>query len=428
MKSFGKIAVMYITFLFFLTSCSNGDGGIDPTPTPDPDPEITENVLDNGGTLQGALTLDTRLPKNGTYYLKGGVHVKEGVTLFIEEGVTVKSDPNETTTSYLAVEQGAKINAVGTAISPIVFTSGKDTPAVQDWGGIIILGKARINNNGGTAESETLNDIYYGGDDDTDNSGVIQYVRVEYSGRKINDAIKYNGFSFEGVGSGTTVDHIAVYRTYDDGIQFYGGTVSIKYAVVYATGDDLFDISNGWRGKGQFWVGIQNEIGSEVDSGLEFDNNEYSSTLTPFTEPMLSNMTLKGFDNGQTVIMTMRKGTKGQMLNIVAYGFTSGGELEDGQTFTNMNDGSLYVKSSVFDKGWTYIDYNGTDKPFESEGYNNTIVSDVPDFISNSYVGTTAEKAMDISTLDSWFDTASYIGAVPADNNWVTSGVWAKVE
>src|SRR5690606_39108636 len=202
----------------------------------------------------------------------GPVHVKPGYTIYIEEGVTVKSERSASTVAYLLIEPGAKIEAEGTATSPIVFTSGEASPKQQDWGGIILCGKAPVNVGTGSAASEMGVGVVYGGTDPNDNSGTLRYVRVEYTGKKQSLEAEPNGFTFEGVGAGTMVEYIASYKGGDDGIEFFGGTVNVKYAVVYGAQDDSFDWTFGWTGKGQFWVAVQAD--DVADRGFEADNNK----------------------------------------------------------------------------------------------------------------------------------------------------------
>jgi hypothetical protein len=420
------------TFLF--ASCSK-------------DPVTIDNggnggALPDGATITGEIKENTTLSKGNTYILKAGVHVKPGITLTIEEGVIVKSDPVEPVAAYLLIEPGAKINAVGTENAPIVFTSGKATPKTQDWGGIILTGKAPINVEGGVAASEMGAGVTYGGTDPNDNSGVMKYVRVEYTGKKSNADKEHNGFTFEGVGAGTTLEHLSVFKGADDGIEFFGGTVNLKYAVVYGAEDDSFDWTYGWSGKGQFWVAIQGD--DFADRGIEADNNGKNNSASPYSNPMLSNLTLVGstkaqtddgagsIEAGKTRAMKLREGTKGVLQNVVAYGFHSGIEVEHDQTFVNMNDGSLSLTSvDIYTpKAWSYKGYTGSTKPYEEAAAKNTSSADaIPSYITDVYVGSSITNASDPKQLDSWFDAASYRGAVEsAANNWVTKGTWAKIK
>lgn len=397
--------------------------------------------LPNGSVISGEITQDLILTKGNSYVLKAGVHVKPGATLHIQEGVTVKSDPDEPVTAYLLIEPGAKINAVGTASAPIVFTSGKENPKSQDWGGIIVTGKAPINVDGGVAASEMGAGVTYGGNNPTDNSGVLKYVRVEYTGKKSNADKEHNGFTFEGVGSGTVLEHLSVFKGADDGIEFFGGTVNLKYAVVYGAEDDSFDWTYGWSGKGQFWVAIQGD--DFADRGIEADNNGKNNLAAPYSNPTLSNITLVGsrkaqtddgsgsITEGSTRAMKLREGTKGVLQNVVAYGFHKGIEIEHDQTFANMLEGSLALSGiDIFNASpWSYKGYTGTKFPYEeTEANNHAYSSEIPPYITNVYVGSSKESALDPTRLDDWFDAALYRGAVEsANNNWVSVGNWARV-
>lgn len=271
------------------------------------------------------------------YKLAGGVHVKDGATLTIEAGVEVKSDPNEAI-AYLLVEQGAKIEAIGTSTSPIVFTSGATTPARGDWGGIIICGKAPINK--GTTATAEVGDVLYGGSDATDNSGTLKYVRVEYTGNAINSEKEHNGFTFNGVGSGTTVSYLQAYMGGDDGYEFFGGTVNADYLVSTGSKDDCFDWTYGWTGNGSYWIAEQ--ASDEGDRGIEADNQGGANGAAPFSNPTLTNVTLigRGASAGK-VGMKLREGTKGNISNVTIDGFEDGIQVEHDQTVTNASNGDL---------------------------------------------------------------------------------------
>jgi hypothetical protein len=428
-----KTFALVLAGSFLFASCSK-----DPSPI---DNDGNNGVLPNGATITGTITENTTLSKGNTYVLKAGVHVKPGATLTIEEGVTVKSDPNEPVAAYLLIEPGAKINAVGTESAPIVFTSGQASPKTQDWGGIILTGKAPINVEGGVAASEMGAGVTYGGTDANDNSGVMKYVRVEYTGKKSNADKEHNGFTFEGVGAGTVLEHLSVFKGADDGIEFFGGTVNLKYAVVYGAEDDSFDWTYGWSGKGQFWVAIQGD--EYADRGIEADNNGKNNLASPYSNPKISNLTLVGstvaqsddgagsVEAGKTRAMKLREGTKGILQNVVAYGFHSGIEVEHDQTFVNMNDGSLSLSSvDIYTpKAWSYKGYIGSTKPYEDTAAKNTSSTDLkPSYITGVYIGSSKTDAADPTKLDSWFENAPYRGAVEsAANNWVTKGTWARV-
>lgn len=399
-----------------------------------------DTSLADGSVITGEITANTKLGSGRNYTLKGGVHVKPGVTLTIESGVTVKSDANEPSTTYLLIEPGAKIMAEGTKDKPIVFTSGKASPAHQDWGGVIVCGKAPINVAGGTAASEMGAGVTYGGTDANDNSGVLRYVRVEFTGKKQTQTKEHNGFTFEGVGAGTTLEYLAVYKGGDDAFEFFGGTVNAKYLFAYGAQDDIFDWTFGWSGKGQFWVGIQGD--DVADRGFEGDNNSSNNSLSPFSYPTLSNITLVGSssaktgddpatatETGKTRAIKLREGTKGKFMNLSASNFNSGVEVEHDQTITNLEAGELQIMNSdlsgakLFSYKKTGGDSADPSKKLDDASLNNSTGTSPLSYLSG-HVGTNGSGAINPNTVNSWFDAASYKGAVQAGNDW-TAG-WTR--
>ncbi len=300
----------------------------------------TSNTLN--GDITEDMTLEKENPNGETieWTLSGGVHVKDGVTLTIEPGVTISSDPNETV-AYLLIEQGGKIVADGTADEPIVFTSGQSNPARGDWGGIIICGKAPINK--GTTATAEVGDVIYGGSDAADNSGTLRYVRVEYTGNAINDEKEHNGFTFNGVGSGTTAEYLQAYMGGDDGFEWFGGTVDCSYLISSGSKDDSFDWTYGWSGNGNEWIAEQ--ASDEGDRGIEADNQSGANAVTPFSNPTLTNITLSGRSNSNSDGMKLREGTKGNISNVVITGFKDGVEIQHNQTVSNAASGSLVLSN-----------------------------------------------------------------------------------
>lgn len=347
MKKVNLFLLMAMLFAasIIVSSCGDDDDG-------DDDDTTTETGGLDGTRLWGEISSDITLSQDTEYTLDGGVHIQSGATITIEAGVTVKAVTSKV--SYLLIEKGGMINAVGTATNPIVFTSDKATPAPGDWGGIMICGKATINAVGGTGTSEVGN-AEYGGNDDTDNSGTVSYVRLEYTGIAFDEEHESNGFAFYALGSGTTLNHLQAYKGADDGFEFFGGTVTANYLVSTHSEDDSFDWTQGWRGKGQYWLAVQaNGVG---DRGIEADNNSGDNTLTPFSNPTLCNVTLLGGGKADKYGMKLREGTKGKFHNILVTGFTKRTiHVEHNQTLTNVNNDALIVE-------YAKIDTNVTDKP-----------------------------------------------------------------
>ena len=303
---------------------------------------ITDVVID-GKTykkVEGNINSDLTLTSTDTWLLSGGVFIEEGNTLSILEGQTIYADPDVTT--FLSVKQGGSIIAQGSQTNPIVFTPLLDTATYGSWGGIIINGYATINT-GLTAEGEGGTGIY-GGTIDTDNSGILSYIRVEYAGKILGTDNELNGFSFNGVGSGTIVEYIQAYKGADDGIEFFGGTVNVKYAVSTHNQDDSFDWTHGWKGKGQYWYVQQGSDGG--DRGIEADNNGDDNTLTPYSNPTISNITLLGVDDGDgdNTGIRLREGTKGKLYYVKVSGFPKYGiRVSDQVTLDNVTNEELFV-------------------------------------------------------------------------------------
>lgn len=365
--------------------------------------------------LIGEITEDRRLVSGCTYYLTGGLHVKEGATLTIEEGVTVVAK-DDNIVDYILVEQGAKIMALGTVEKPIVLTSEKKEAG--SWGGIHICGKAPINVPGMDAKSE-IGDASYGGDDPQDNSGTMRYVRVEYGGYAFSEEKEANGYTFYGVGNGTTLEYLQAYCGSDDGFEWFGGTVNAKYLVSTDNTDDSFDWTEGWCGNGQFWVAYQ--ISSECDCLIEADNNSKDFAAAPVSHPTLSNVTLVG--NGSADAkrgVRLRAGTMADLYNMIIVGKPSPLTTETVETETALKDGKSILENILLSGEFSSKEGVYTNDMFLSDGTNkeNQTIS-----LSNGFFGTVAGGS-DVASLDSFFTSAGFIGAVSADADW-TSG-WTR--
>ena len=218
---------------------------------------LSQNTIQVSGS-----TGTTTWTSNNTYILSGYVFVESGQTLTIEPGTIVKGAPGSgVDASALIVSKGGQLMADGTAAAPIIFTfegDPLDGSVAYDtrgqWGGIIILGNATTNF-GGPAQIEGIptdnNLAEYGGDNDSDNSGVLRYVSIRHGGIELGAANEINGLTLAGVGSGTTIDHIEVVSNLDDGVEFFGGAVSATHVLVAFCGDDSFDWDQGYHGARQ---------------------------------------------------------------------------------------------------------------------------------------------------------------------------------
>ncbi len=297
--------------------------------------------------LTGMITSGRLLTSDKYYLLSGAVFVQDGATLTIEPGTTLFGEG--ATNGALIVAQGGKLIANGRADRPIVFTSDalEDQRDRGQWGGLIINGRAPVNT-GAVAQGEGDTGSY-GGSDPEDNSGILRYVRVEFAGIEFSPDNELNGIAFQGVGSGTVVDYVQVHYNQDDGIEFFGGTVNAKH--LYCTGirDDSFDWTDGWTGKGQFWVAQQR--GDDADNGFESDNEGDNNEAMPRSNPTIYNVTLVGDPNGpeSDTGLLLREGTAATLRNFIVIGFNKGGlDIDTGSSIQLANSGELSVQNTIF--------------------------------------------------------------------------------
>lgn len=319
------------------------------------DNSVTNNNNGNGNgngnqnvTLQGNYFTDLTLDPSINYTLGGPLVMTSGTTLTIPECMTIRANANGAQV-YIAIAQGAKIIANGSATCPIVLTSNAAVPAAGDWGGLIILGKAPINSASGTATATSeIGNLPYGGPDAGDNSGSLSYVRVEYSGGAASSASENNGFSFYGVGNGTNVDHIQAYEGKDDGIEFFGGTVNASFVSSINSQDDSVDWTEGFTGT-LTDVYIKNRASD--DKAIEGDglNNDVGNLGGFLSNPTIVNLTIvgEGSTNSPEAVR-LRVGTKGSFTNVNITGYGEGFDLDDSQTGVNVVNDELQVTDVTF--------------------------------------------------------------------------------
>ena len=197
----------------------------------------------NSGVMNGTLDEDYTLNSNQIYSLNGSFIVESGATLIIPAGTRIQA-MNGGTSVYIAILKGGMIQVEGTAENPVNMSSASGDAG--DWGGLTICGDATTTA-GVNAEAE-VGGFIYGGSNDADSSGTINYLVIKGTGAQINADSQYNGISFYGVGSGTTVRNIAVINGSDDGVEFFGGTVSATNLFLENNEDDSVDWTEGWNG------------------------------------------------------------------------------------------------------------------------------------------------------------------------------------
>ena len=387
------------------------------------------------------------------YILDGYVFLEDGGVLTIEPGTVIKgkAEPsNGDNASALIISQGAQILASGTQNSPIIFTSEFDdlsnnSELTSDdkglWGGLIILGYGIVGVDNGTENIEgipsTEGRATYGGTNNDDNSGVLQYVSIRHGGTALEANNEINGLTLGGVGSATKIEYIEVFANKDDGIEWFGGAVPVKNAVVAFCGDDSYDFDQSWDGKGQFWFSLQDESSNRAG---EWDGSE-ASDLSPSVVFKLANATFIGSgetnsnEDGNTALR-IRDAAAAKVYNSIMMDFTDRAIRVDddfeGDSFDRLLDGDIDFKNNVlwsFGAGSTVSDITraGDDQqPLIDLVLNggNQIVDPVIGGISRTTdggldprMGSWAVNSGAATLDDTWFDQVSYIGAF-GNSNW----------
>ncbi|WP_224491308.1 hypothetical protein [Robertkochia flava] len=265
-KSFLKInAIAALFAAFAVVGCSDDEGTITEPP-----------VIEAENELEGEVTEDLTLDATVPYDLTGILSVEAGVTLTIPAGTTITSERG--TDKYIVVQKGGMIDIQGTASNPVVLTSQNGTPG--DWGGLVICGNAQTTAGASDVVAE-VGGLLYGGDDPADNSGSIEYLIIEGAGAQINSESQYNGLSLYAVGSGTSISNVAILNGADDGVEFFGGSVTITNLYLENNEDDAVDWTEGWDG------GVTNTYVLHTIEGfstaIEADGDNANPTITDFT-------------------------------------------------------------------------------------------------------------------------------------------------
>ena len=440
----------------------------------DEKPLIPENLI-----LSGEIKSSLSLKENSTYTLKGQVFVLNNSVLTIPAGtqILVESAASASEKGALIISRGSKININGTKDQPVVFTSAATSKAPGDWIGIIVMGRASTNGPGGMlniAGHAVNNDTQFGGSDDTDNSGSIKYLRIEYAGG-LNPAQEEewaldmtSGLSLNGVGSGTSIENVMVKHSRDDAFQFIGGTVNAKYLIAYNNGDDNFDFDRGYRGKLQFIISYNPTVTTIAirANGMESLNDKDASDILPYTRPVISNMTIIG-PQGTDADMThqsqgiyIRKNTRFNVQNSIIAGYSNGGLMLCPKTKPllvknqvsefkyNLVNADIQARSFTYDDGPSGIviipdpEVTGyatqmQDNVIQKQSINKNIIVGTAELqlkrLYLSYpdlapeVGSPVLVSANLSGADfsTFFTAAAHLGAVGTDN-WTSYGVWVN--
>ncbi len=415
--------------------------------------------------------------KDNTYLLDGLVFLEAGGILNIEAGTVIRSRqfPSEDDVSVLIITRGAQINAVGTAIEPIIFTAEDDdlsrTNDVRHtdrglWGGIIIMGKAPIL--AGSQNTSALPGLgnpernLYGGSNALDTSGQLAYVSIRHPGAGLTLNQPMSGLTLAGVGSGTRLHHIEVIASGDGGVEILGGTAQLKYLVSAINADNAFEFRQGWSGKGQFWFGFHRKKVGDIGGAFAGGN---TNDPDQFPKPIISNATLLGSgcesndpeDRLNTIGLQFRGNLGGLFTNNIISGFKKALEVEDfdnvaADTRQRIEDGSLNIRNNIWSNfcegdevssGANGIfniedDFEDQEATYLVEAFHtqgNSLIQETglrsicrsPQFCLNPLLNSGSPSLhFGIPVDDPFFDPVTYLGAFNDSDNWMSG--WTALE
>ena len=353
-----KLLLASIIFATFIGCTKDEPTPTEPvTPAPPPTAQIVE--------LSGNLTTQT-LTADKKYLIKGQVFVNSGIVLTIQPGTVIFGEKR--TKGTLVINRGGRIEAKGTAALPIVFTSNQAEGDRDrgDWGGLVILGNASCNqvdpaiegidpavffggNAANTKSSATVNDA--------ENSGTLEYVRVEFAGIELTPNNETNSITMGGVGNGTKMEYVMVSYGGDDGFEWFGGTINARYLISHNSWDDDFDVDFGYSGNNQFGVAIRypsyaDQSGSNI---FECDNGPNDNNVQPYTTGTFSNFTGIGpIKTGATVsnssfqhALDLRRRTAVSIVNSVFTGMPLGVRMNQSSVVSQYSTGVGILSNNI---------------------------------------------------------------------------------
>jgi hypothetical protein len=403
-----------------------GDGDGDPVNCADPSDPSAPIVA-----VTGNINANTTWSCDNIYRLAPDTHIfVNGAVLTIEPGTTIQG----TAGSALVIEKDARIEAIGTANAPIVFTSTQASPAAGDWGGLVLLGRAVNNLEGGVGQAEGFaNAPTYGGNDDSHNCGSLVYLRVEYAGFQISEGNELNGITFYSCGSQTTFHHVQSHMGSDDGIEMFGGTFDGHHIIVTGAQDDSLDTDQGYRGTLQY-VMLQQDP-AVGDNCYEISNNAAVFTATPRTNVEICNATCIGSGAGgeKSKGITVKEGTQGTWHASIITNITNEfALLADDATLDQALAGNIEMANNIF-FGAGATPWKSGAPSLDNVGWEAWVLDAGNDnLITNPGLGTTwgspnAQPSADVSgsgLVGSGCESTSYIGAVdPNGDDW-TKASW----
>ena len=418
------------------------------------------------------ITSDTTWTSDNVYHMSGFITVV-GATLTIEAGTVIKSAAGTgTDATALIISQTGNINAVGFRSAPIIFTAEADPmdgswgpENGNAWGGLIILGNAPINsdrNKNSWTEGTTITDTVegipeflpessrvFGGTDPEDSSGTLSYVSIRFGGSELAQDAEINGLTLGGVGRGTQIDHIEVFANSDDSIEFFGGTVDLKYAVSAYGGDDGFDYDQGWEGRGQFWVYVGGPVANSKfspDNGGEHDGETSFNAGRNIGGGTIYNATYVGNGEGGAALR-IRDNAYAVYKNSIFTGWPTGIRIEADSGLRIPSNGETVSLMDITNNLWDFevadlfhgdeddtLGAGGTNlddgEAFLADaGNNNTVEAALLSGISRAADGGFDPRPLSNSPAlsnalaaypeDDFFDEVAYQGAFSRNDNWL---------
>lgn len=395
--------------------------------------------LTDADATNGKVTLTNDI----VWALEGPVFVGgdkvDSTTLEIEDGTIVLG---RTGADYLVVSRDSKIEVNGTASKPVIMTSlsdvlGEEVGAGQ-WGGVVILGNAPSTKCPIDASTCSLqvegveSGAVFGGTDETDNSGNLNYLVVKYAGFEIAPDNELNGITFGGVGSGTEIDYLQVHANADDGIEFFGGTVSAKHVVLTNIQDDSVDWDNGYKGKLQYVYVEHARDNSDANRGIEGDGDGGEGQA--FSKPSLANITIvtndyQGENESEGVLL--RDQTGASIVNMLIAGSANTGEClemdSDDTVQGNLLDGDLTISNSYISCVEAFKSVDGGVELNEwfttTQTDNKVIAYEDRSLLGLNQDGTlTAQSELltagtNPANIDTFFEANTFVGAV-GETDW----------
>jgi hypothetical protein len=438
------IMTKFLRFIVWIAACTIANNAYAGSPVKPIVGSLTGNIVWHADTI---------------YLLKGKVYLKANCSLTVEPGTIIKADTNFSATT-LIVTRGAKLVAIGTPDKPIVFTPNAPVGKRRSgqWGGSVISGNARLNKPGGEGVLEggnlanpdgTLTDDKYGGLNDADNSGVLKYVRIEYAGFAAGPNEEINSLTCAAVGNNTVIDYVQTSMGFDDGFEFFGGTVNAKHLVSFHNRDDDFDTDYGYTGKLQYGVVLRDSANADPVSGtntMESDNDPSGSGNLPKTRPIFTNISVIGpsaaastsIDASYSEALHIRKNSSLNIYNSIVCGYPVAMRLDGDSVHLNCDIGLMDMRNNVFagcpgpldsttGAPWPissfYYDVTRSNENYPS---NNDLQLPDPFNYSNPNLLPTATSPLSsgasfgsTALSDPFFDVVGYRGAFDADN-WMT--------